>query len=93
MTVGIKLTEDDIELDEAGVVPNGLQVKIYIDHQTGFEKAKQLKQQILDDSQNIQRVNDLMAELEIENLELFCANAITWKKKAEKLPRVEDSLL
>ncbi|MCH7561191.1 MAG: hypothetical protein IIC67_07485, partial [Thaumarchaeota archaeon] len=51
MTVRIKLTEDDIELDEAGVVPNGLQVKIYIDHQTGFEKAKQLKQQILDDQE------------------------------------------
>ena len=55
MTERIKLTKEDILIDEAGVVPNGLQVKIYIDHQTGFEKAKKLKQQLLDDQETAKK--------------------------------------
>ncbi len=47
--------------------------------------------QILDDNQNIQRVNDLMAELRIDNLELFCANAITWRKRSEMLRLLENN--
>lgn len=55
-------------------------------HLTNYEKGRQLEEQILEDSQNIQRINDLVAELGIENLELFCANAITWKEKADRSP-------
>ncbi|MCH8915701.1 MAG: hypothetical protein IIA82_07660 [Thaumarchaeota archaeon] len=75
MTEPIKLTEDDIQVRFI----SGASRKIIINSNANFylkgekydysnesivdKRHKQLKQQILDDSQNIQRVDDLMAEL------------------------------
>ncbi len=49
------------------------------------EQAEQLKKQITDDYRDINRINDMMVELEIKPpLELWLASSITWRKKSQK---------